>query len=52
MQIYSLKDLLLSQEQINSFDRALDMKESIDADKIESRANLEFSANKIEFEKK
>jgi phosphate:Na+ symporter len=33
LQIFSLKDLLLSQEQINNFDRALDMKEIIDEEK-------------------
>ena len=33
MQIYSMKDLLLSQEQINNFDRAMDTKEIIDAEK-------------------
>ena len=32
LQIFSLKDLLLTQEQINNFDRALDMKEIIDAE--------------------
>ncbi len=33
LQIFSLKDLLLSQEQINNFDRALDMKELIEEEK-------------------
>ena len=33
LQIFSLKDLLLTQEQINNFDRALDMKEIIDEEK-------------------
>ena len=33
LQIFSLKDLLLSQEQINNFDRALDMKEIIEEQK-------------------
>ena len=33
MQIYSMKDLMLSQEQINNFDRALDVKEIMDAEK-------------------
>jgi phosphate:Na+ symporter len=33
MQIYSMKDLLLSQEQINNFDRAMDAKEIMDAEK-------------------
>ena len=41
MQIYCLKDLLLSQEQITNFDRARDMKVSPDAQKSESRANPE-----------
>ena len=39
MQIYSMKDLLLSQEQINNFDRALDMKEIMDAEKAKSQTN-------------
>ena len=33
MQIYSMKDLLLSQEQVNNFDRAMDIKEIMDAEK-------------------
>lgn len=33
MQIYSIKDLLLSQEQINNFDRAMDIKEIMDDEK-------------------
>ena len=33
MQIYSMKDLLLSQEQINNFDRAMDIKEIMEAEK-------------------
>jgi phosphate:Na+ symporter len=33
MQIYSMKDLVLSQEQINNFDRAMDVKEIMDAEK-------------------
>jgi phosphate:Na+ symporter len=33
LQIFSLKDLLLSPEQINNFDRALDMKEIIESEK-------------------
>jgi phosphate:Na+ symporter len=33
LQIFSLKDLLLSQEQIGSFDRALDMKEILEEEK-------------------
>lgn len=36
LQIFSLKDLLLTQEQIANFDRALDMKEIIDAEKEKS----------------
>jgi phosphate:Na+ symporter len=39
MQIYCLKDLLLSREQINSFDRAMDMKEIMKTEKVKSRAN-------------
>lgn len=35
MQIYGMKDLLLSQEQINNFDRAMDAKEIIDAEEKE-----------------
>ena len=42
MQIYCLKDLLLSQEQINSFDRAMDMRMSLDAEKSEPRAIPEY----------
>ena len=34
LQIFSLKDLLLIQEQINNFDRALDMKEILDEEKV------------------
>ena len=41
MQIYCLKDLLLSLEQIKSFDRAMDIKESMDAEKVKSQANSE-----------
>ena len=37
MQIYSMKDLLLSQEQINDFDRALDIKEIMDAEKKKTK---------------
>jgi phosphate:Na+ symporter len=37
MQIYSLKDLLLSQEQIHDFDRAMDMKEIMDTEKVKPR---------------
>jgi len=33
LQIFSLKDLLLTQDQINNFDRALDMKEIIEEEK-------------------
>jgi phosphate:Na+ symporter len=33
MQIYSMKDLLLSQEQINNFDRAMDVKEIVEDEK-------------------
>jgi len=33
LQIFSLKDLLLSHEQINNFDRALDMKEILEEEK-------------------
>ena len=38
MQIYSLKDLLLTQELIRSFDRALDARESLDAPTTEARS--------------
>ena len=41
MQIFSMKDLLLSQEQINDFDRALDMKEIMDEERVKSRKGLE-----------
>jgi phosphate:Na+ symporter len=41
MQIFSMKDLLLSQEQINSFDKAMDMKEIMDAEKAKSQTNPE-----------
>ena len=34
LQIFGLKDLLLTQEQINHFDRALDMKEILDDEKV------------------
>jgi phosphate:Na+ symporter len=37
LQIFSLKDLLLTQEQINDFDRALDMKTILDDEKTKSR---------------
>lgn len=36
LQIFGLKDLLLSQEQINHFDRALDMKDIVDDEKNKS----------------
>ena len=32
MQIYGMKDLLLSQEPVNNVDRAMDIKESMDAE--------------------
>jgi hypothetical protein len=35
MQIYGMKDLLLSQEQVNNFDHAIDTKEILDAEKKE-----------------
>jgi phosphate:Na+ symporter len=41
MQIYSMKDLLLSQEQINDFDRAMDMKEMMDAEKAKTQGESE-----------
>jgi phosphate:Na+ symporter len=34
MQIYGMKDLLLSQEQVNSFDRAMDTKDTMNAEKM------------------
>jgi len=39
MQIYGMKDLLLSQEQINAFDRAMDMKEIMDAEKAKTQGD-------------
>ena len=39
MQVFSLKDLLLAPEQINNFDRALDMKEIMEEEKTKSRKN-------------
>jgi phosphate:Na+ symporter len=41
MQIYAMKDLLLSQEQINDFDRAMDMKEIMDAEKAKTQGDSE-----------
>ena len=41
MQIYSMKDLILSQEQINEFDRAMERKETMDAEKAISQAKPE-----------
>ena len=41
MQIYGMKDLLLSQEQINDFDRAMDMKEIMDAEKTKTQGDSE-----------
>lgn len=41
MQIYCMKDLLLSQEQINNFDRAMDMKEFMNPEYMKSQANPE-----------
>ena len=41
MQIYAMKDLLLSQEQINDFDRAMDMKEITDAEEAETQEDSE-----------
>ena len=40
MQIFSTKDLFLSQEQINDFDRAMDIKEIINERKSKSPENL------------
>jgi len=37
LQVFSLKDLLLTQEQINNFDRALDMKTLLDDEKTKNR---------------
>ena len=39
MQIYSMKDLLLTQDQIHDFDRAMDMKELIDTEKMKLQEN-------------
>ena len=36
MQVYGMKDLLLTQEQVEDFDRAMDMKEIMDEEKAES----------------
>ena len=41
MQIYSMKDLLLSQEQINNFDRALDTKEIMTRKRKKQRTDSE-----------
>jgi phosphate:Na+ symporter len=38
MQIYSMKDLLLSQEQVNNFDLAMDAKEILEDKKTEIAA--------------
>jgi phosphate:Na+ symporter len=38
LQVFSLKDLLLNQEQINNFDRALDLKIILDDEKTKNRA--------------
>ena len=48
MQIYSMKDLLLSQEQVNNFDRAMDVKEIIDTEKKEIRTEGEQKVLKID----
>ena len=39
LQVFSLKDLLLSQDQINHFDKALDMKTILDDETTKSRAD-------------
>jgi phosphate:Na+ symporter len=39
MQIFSMKDLLLTAEQISNFDRALDMKEIMEEEKAKAREN-------------
>ena len=36
MQVYGMKDLLLTQEQVEHFDHALDMKDIIDEEKAEA----------------
>ena len=36
MEVYGMKDLLLTQEQVENFDHALDMKEIMDDEKAES----------------
>ena len=43
MQIYCLKDLLLSREQINRFDKAMEMEVSLEAEKVQSSANPDSS---------
>ncbi|AOY58424.1 Na/Pi cotransporter family protein [Desulfococcus multivorans] len=40
MQLYSMKDLLLTQDQVHDFDRAMDMKETMDAEKMKPRETL------------
>jgi phosphate:Na+ symporter len=40
MQVFSMKDLLLSPEQINDFDRAMDMKEIMEEEKAKARENI------------
>jgi len=40
MQVFSMKDLLLAPEQINNFDRALDMKEIMEEEKAKARENI------------
>jgi phosphate:Na+ symporter len=41
MQIYGMKDLVLSREQIPTFDRAMDMKQIADPDETDSQENSE-----------
>lgn len=40
MQIFSMKDLLLNQDQINDFDKAMDLKEIIDAENVNDNKDL------------
>jgi hypothetical protein len=45
MQIYGMKDLLLSQEQVNNFDRAMDGKEIVAEEKKKITAAPQFQGS-------